>query len=179
MPTAYRPTVRGAPPTTNDTFASLTLAEVEEASGELHRRVAIALRSIGERRADERGELGTHAASPRQIAAALAASLELAASTLGAVAAGVAPVGGRVDRHPTTVAAVMYAAPTIDALLARLEQDRRLLASTARTLESRLDEQHTTPWGTQTLRGMVTEIALTETARSAQELERRASVDSI
>ncbi len=164
---------------TNDAFASLTLAEVEEASGELHRRVAIALRSIGERRADERGEMGTHADSPRQIAAALAASLELAASTLGAVAANVAPVGGRIDRHPTTVAAVMYAAPTIGALLARLEQDRRLLASTARTLESRLDEQHATPWGTLTLRGMVTEIALTETASSAQELEQRAPVDSI
>ncbi|HJM90034.1 MAG TPA: hypothetical protein QF624_10510 [Dehalococcoidia bacterium] len=164
---------------TNDAFASLTLAEVEEASGELHRRVAIALRSIGERRADERGEMGTHADSPRQIAAALAASLELAASTLGAVAANVAPVGGRIDRHPTTVAAVMYAAPTIGALLARLEQDRRLLASTARTLESRLDEQHATPWGTLTLRGMVTEIALTVTASSAQELEQRAPVDSI
>ena len=166
-------------PTTNETFASLTLAEVEEASGELHRRVAIALRLIGEQRADELGELGTHADSPRQIAAALAASLELAASTLGAVAADVAPTSGRIDRHPTTIAAVMYAAPTISALLARLEQDRRLVASTARTLELRLDEQHATPWGTLALRGMITEVALTEPARSAQELERRASVDSI
>ena len=43
-------------PTTNETFASLTLAEVEEASGELHRRVAIALRLIGEQRADELGD---------------------------------------------------------------------------------------------------------------------------
>ena len=73
----------------------------------------------------------------------------------------------------------MYAAPTISALLARLEQDRRLVASTARMLESRLDEQHATPWGTLTLRDVVTEVTLTEPARSAQELERRASVDSI
>lgn len=156
----------------DDAFASLSLAEVEEVSGELHRRIGVALRTIGERRADQRAE---HDASPRQLVASLVASLELAAGTLGAIAAAVTPPDGRSDRHPTTVAAVMYAAPTLGALLSRLEQDRRLLASIARTLESRLDEQQATAWGTITMRGIVDEVAVAASAACAQDLEQRAS----
>lgn len=156
-----------------DPFASLTLTEVEEVSGELHRRIGVALRAIGEQRADERGE---HDASPRQLVASLAASLELAAGTLGAIAAAVTPPAGRVDRHPTTVAAVTYAAPTLSALLSRLEQDRRLLASMARTLESRLDEPQATAWGATTMRELVSEVALAASAACAQDLEQRAAV---
>ncbi|MEE8421272.1 MAG: hypothetical protein V3S31_00680, partial [Dehalococcoidia bacterium] len=136
-------------PTTDDRFATLSLAEVEEASGELHRRIAVALRRIGEQGADQRGE---HETSPRQLVAALAATVELAAATLSAVAAGTPPASGRSDHHPSSVAAVMYAAPTVSALLSRLEQDRRLLASLARHLESRLDGEHATAWGETTLR---------------------------
>ncbi|MEE8337627.1 MAG: hypothetical protein V3R95_06170 [Dehalococcoidia bacterium] len=157
----------------DDAFASLTLAEVEEVSGELHRRIGVALRTIGERRADERGE---HDASPRQLVASLAASLELAAGTLGAIAAAVTPADGRSDRHPTAVAAVMYAAPSVGALLSRLEQDRRLLASVARTLESRLDELHATAWGKIAMRELVSEVAVAAAAACAQDLEQRAAV---
>jgi hypothetical protein len=66
----------------------------------------------------------------------------------------------------------MYAAPTLSALLTRLEQDRRLLASLARALESRLSEEHATPWGRMPLRRLVAELALAEPARCAQALER-------
>ena len=86
--------------------------------------------------------------------------------------AGASPPGERTDRHPATVAAVMYAAPTVAALLGRLEQDRRLLASLARALESRLDEEHETPWGRISLRRLVAEVALVEAAACARALER-------
>ena len=66
----------------------------------------------------------------------------------------------------------MYAAATIPALLTRLEQDRRLLASLARHLESRLDEEHTTPWGHVPLRRLIGEAAVGEAAGCAQALER-------
>lgn len=69
----------------------------------------------------------------------------------------------------------MYAAPTVSALLSRLEQDRRLLASLARHLESRLDGEHATAWGETALRTIVTDVALTTPAACAQELEGRAS----
>lgn len=65
----------------------------------------------------------------------------------------------------------MYAAPMLNALLARLEQDRRLLASLARTLESRLDEPHDTAWGRLPLRALVVLVALEEPARCAQAVE--------
>ena len=152
-------------------FESLTLAETEEASGELYRRIAVALRRIGERRADDPD---AESRSPRWRAASLAAATELAAAALGAIAAGAAAASERSDRHPATVAAVMYAAPTLSALLTRLEQDRRLLASLARTLESRLAEEHETPWGRLPLRRLVAEVALAEPARCAQALERHA-----
>ena len=68
----------------------------------------------------------------------------------------------------------MYAAPTIAALSARLEQDRRMLTSLARTLESRFEERCDSPWGRLTVRRLLTEVALAEAARCARELERRA-----
>jgi hypothetical protein len=153
-----------------DVFDALALDQLEEAAGELHRRIADALRRIGEggaERADDDGR------SPRWRAASLASSLELAATSLAAVAAGGTAPDARVDRHPMAVAAIMYAAPTIPALLTRLEQDRRLVASFARHLESRLGEAHVTPWGHSTLRRLLTEVAITEPARCAQALERR------
>ena len=160
----------------NEALASLSLAEIEEVSGELHRRIGVALRTIGEQGADDRG---AHETSPRQLVASLAASFELAASTLGAIAAAVPPVGGRSDRHPTTIAAVMYAAPSLSALLSRLEQDRRLLASLARTLESRLDESHPGGWGEIAMRELVGEVAVIASAACAQDLEARAATDSV
>jgi hypothetical protein len=160
----------------DDALASLSLVEVEEVSGELHRRIGVALRTFGERRADDRG---THETSPRQLVASLAASIELAAATLGAIAAAVVPIEGRSDRHPTTIAAVMYAAPSLGALLARLEQDRRLLASLARTLESRLDESHATAWGSVTMRELIGEVAVVASAACAQDLEARAAVATV
>ncbi|MDP6606002.1 MAG: hypothetical protein QF664_07090 [Dehalococcoidia bacterium] len=165
-----RPAEEG--PISTDAFATLTLTEVEEAAGELHRRIAVALRRIGEQGADQRG---LHETSPRQLVAALVATVELAAATLGAVLAGTPAASGRSDRHPATIAATMYAAPTVAALLSRLEQDRRLLASLARQLESRLDGEHPTAWGRTTLRAIVTDVALTASAACAQDLERRAA----
>jgi hypothetical protein len=158
-------------PTQQDALDTLSLAEIEEASGELYRRLATALRSIGERRADDPD---AERRSPRQHAASLAATTELAAAALGAIAAGTSGPTERNDRHPTTVAAIMYATPTIAALLTRLEQDRRMLTSLARTLESRFEEQCDSPWGRLTVRRLLTEVALTEAARCARELERRA-----
>jgi len=150
-------------------FASLTLPETEEAGGELHRRIAVALRRIGEQRADAADAEGR---SPRWRAASLAAAVELAAASLGAIAAGGHAPTERSDLHPATVGAVMYGAPALSALLRRLEQDRRLLSSLARALESRLDEEHSTPWGRMPLRPLVAEVALAEPARCAQALER-------
>ncbi len=151
-------------------FESLTLPETEEAGGELHRRIAVALRRIGEQRADAPDAEGR---SPRWRAVSLAAAVELAAAALGAIAADGHAPADRSDLHPATVGAVMYAAPTLSALLTRLQQDRRLLASLARALESRLDEEHSTPWGRTPLRRLVAEVALAEPARCAQALERR------
>ena len=159
--------------TQDDALQSLALPELEEASGELHRRIAVALRRIGGRCAGDIDALNdADGRNPRRRAASLAAAAELAAATLGAIAAGAAPPGERIDRHPATVAAVMYAAPTVAALLGRLEQDRRLLASLARALESRLDEEHETPWGRISLRRLVAEVALVEAAACARALER-------
>ena len=150
-------------------FDTLNVPEIEEAAGELHRRISVALRRLGELRADRPDG---DARSARWRVAALCAALELAAATLGAIAAGARPASERTDRHPATVAAVMYAAATIPALLTRLEQDRRLLASLARHLESRLGEEHATPWGNVPLRRVLTEVAVVEASACAQALER-------
>lgn len=155
-----------APDTYDAALDALAPHEVEETAGELHRRIAAALRDIGERGADKGGR---H--SPRAKVAGLAVMTELSALVLGAAAAGSAAQLPRLDVHPTTVAAVMYAAPTIQALLVRLEQDRRLVASLARTLEARLDEECESPWGAMTLRRLVTSVAVVHPARVALELD--------
>lgn len=153
-----------------DSLDALTLAEVEEAAGELHRRIAAALRAIGELRADTPGADGT---TPRREVASLAATLELAGVVLASIAAGSDAAMARVDRRPEFVAAVMYAAPSIPSLLGRVEQDRRLVASLARALESRLDEEHATPWGERSLRRVLVDVLLGEGARCAMDLESR------
>lgn len=150
------------------TLDALPLDAVEEACGELHRRIAVALRALGEAEADEGGR-----DAPRRLVAGYAASLELACATFAGAAAGIAAPGGRSDRHPAAVAALMYAAPTIPALLARLEQDRRMLASLARHEETRLDVLVLGPWGEASLRRVLTEVALGEASRCALALERR------
>lgn len=145
---------------------ALTLAEIEETAGELHRRIAATLREIGERRADKGGRNG-----PRAKVASLAVATEIAGITLGALAAGREAHVPRLDIHPSTVAAVMYATPTIPALLARLDQNRRLVASLARTLESRLDEECESPWGRLSIRRLVADVSIVHPARLAMELE--------
>ena len=65
----------------------LSLPEVEEAIGEIERRIAVALRALGERAADEPDAAGR---TPRREVAELAADLELAALALAAVAAAAA-----------------------------------------------------------------------------------------
>ncbi|MGE3856899.1 MAG: hypothetical protein AB7G21_08065 [Dehalococcoidia bacterium] len=150
-------------------FDTLTLEELEEASGELHRRIGIALRHIGEPRADEWDGEGV---SPRRRVTGYAALIELASQTLGAITAGVPAPSARTDEHPALVAALMYATPTIPALLARLEQDRRQLASLARGRETMLDLEAATPWGTVTTRRVVVEASVAEAARCAMALER-------
>lgn len=151
-------------------IASMPLDQLEEASGELHRRVGEALRRVGELNADAQGGDDR---SPRRHVAHLTALIEVAAQTFAAVAAGGAAPALRADRHPAMAAAVMYAAPTLPALLQRLEQNRRLLTSLARHLESRLDEQHNGPWGHVRLRDVLVDAAITEPARCAQLLDRR------
>ncbi len=158
-------------------LSTLSLSELEEAGGELTRRIAVALRSLGETGADI---LTPSNSEPRRCTARLAALLDLTAAALAA-AAGIAPEnsrGGIYLRTQTKAleASIMYAAPTIDALLTRLEQDRRLLVSLARAVESQLAERHPTPLGMIKLRTLVTEMVITEPARTAQVLERALAV---
>jgi hypothetical protein len=150
-------------------FDTLSLEELEEASGELHRRIGIALRYIGEPRADEWDAEGV---SPRKRVSGYVALLELASQTLGAITAGVSTPTARTDEHPALVAAVMYATPTIPVLLGRLEQDRRQLVSLARGREAMLDLDSPTPWGTVSVRRLVVEATIAEAARCAMALER-------
>lgn len=154
-------------------FDALSLDDLEEASGELHRRIGAALRRIGEIRAEQADGTGR---SPRWRVATLGAAIELAGATLSAVAAGGSAPDARHDRHPAVVSALMYAAPSIPALLTRLDQDRRLLASLARGLDLRLAESHVTAWGHEPLRRLLSEIAIAEPARCAQALEQRLAV---
>ena len=150
-------------------FDTLSLVELEEASGELHRRIGIALRYIGEPRADEWDAEGV---SPRKRVSGYVALVELASQTLGAITAAVPTPSARTDEHPAIVAAIMYATPTIPALLARLEQDRRQLASLARGRETMLDYEVATPWGYVPTRRVIVEAAIAEAARCAMALER-------
>ena len=149
-------------------FDALPLPEIEEAAGELHRRIAVALRGIGEARADQPNSEGR---SPRWRAAALASATEFAATSLACIAAGGTPPLDRADRHPAAIAAVMYAAPTLTALGVRLDQDRRLLVSLARQLEARFEESRVTAWGELTAHRLVVEVAVIEAARCAQAIE--------
>lgn len=154
------------PDTFSAALSSLSLTDVEETAGELHRRIAESLRELGERRADRGGRT-----SPRARVASLVLGTELAGIVLAGAAAGTTIELPRLDAHPSAIAAVMYAAPTLAALLARLDQDRRLLASLARTLESRLDEEHGSPWGPMPMRRLVTEVSIVHPARVAVDLD--------
>jgi hypothetical protein len=149
---------------------ALSLPELEEVAGELHRRIGVALRRIGEMRADAPLD-PSEVASPRMRVARLAAACELAALTLAALLTNIELDTPRLDRQPALAAALMYGAPTLGALLGRLEQDRRVLASIARQLESRLDDERGTPWGRRTPRALLIEVLVAEPARLAQSLE--------
>jgi len=114
-----------------------------ETGGELYRRIAA---TAGPRRGARRPNAARRR-SPRWRVASLLASTELAAATLGAMAAQAAPPLVRTDRHPVTVAATMYAAPTIPALLGRLEQDRRLLVLARTVARNRAGRDSSEPRG--------------------------------
>lgn len=165
------PATNDAPDRFDAALAALSLDELEETAGELHRRIGVALRALGEGRADHSPGDDLRAHSPRWHVASLIAATELAAATLGAVAAGGAAPRTRTDQHPTTVAAIMYAAPTIPALLGRLEQDRRLFTSFARTFMPRADDEVQTAWGAIGLRQLVAMVTVVEPARCAMLLE--------
>lgn len=153
-------------------LGALALTDIEEAAGELHRRIGVALRRIGELRADTAlpGER-----SARWHVASLVAMFELAAASFASIATtGGSVVLPRIDRHPAAIAATMYAAPTLAALLGRLEQDRRQLAALSRSLEAHLDERHATGFGEQTLRALLAEVAVAEGARCALLVEHAA-----
>lgn len=164
----WSPETAAEPVSAARAFDDLPLETVEEASGELHRRIAMAIRHIGEERADETDDSRR---SPRQRVASLAVLLELTAQTFAAVSAATEPPSGRVDRHPAAVAAVMYGSPTLTGLLQRLEQDRRMLASHARGLEARLDAPSHGAWPGLTLRQVLSEVAIAAPAECAHALE--------
>ena len=104
---------------------------------------------------------------------ALLASSELAITTLVAVAAGTPGPEHRLDAEAAARSALMYGAPSLAGLLTRLEQDRRALASLARTLDERSGEAVQTAWGELTVRETVVLHAIEEPARCAQALEER------
>lgn len=143
----------------------LPLDTLEEAAGELVRRITIAMRDIGELRADDTDD---ERRTPRQRVATLAALTEAAVQRLGG---GIGDESASTSPPPipasATVAAVMYGAPTIGGLLQRLEQDRRMLTSVARQLGSRLDDLGAGP----SLRLTLTEAAIVAPAECARALE--------
>ena len=147
----------------------LSLPEVEEAIGEIERRIAVALRALGERAADEPDAAGR---SPRREVADLAADLELASLALAVVVAGGGePPAEDGDRRAALAAGLMYAAPTIPALLQRLDQDRRLLVSLARAAAERLGGEDADPQHQRALRRLLVESGLGAAARCAMALE--------
>ena len=146
----------------------LSLPEIEEAIGEIERRIAVALRALGERTADEPDASGR---SPRREVAELAADLELAALALAAIAGGGEPPAEDGDRRAALAAGLMYAAPTIPALLQRLDQDRRLLVSLARAAAERLGGDDADPQDQRALRRLLVESGLGAAARCAMALE--------
>jgi len=158
---------------TASVFGQLPLDQLEEVAGELLRRAGAALRAIGEAQADDPDAEGV---SPRRRVAELIAATELVTATLGAIAGSLEAPRDRLDRAPAVIAALIYGAPTLAGLLARLEQDRRALASLARHLEPRLDERHSTAWGDLTPRDLVIRHAIEEPARHAQALEQQLAI---
>lgn len=152
---------------------ALPLDTVEEAAGELHRRLGVALRRLGEARADQpAGGPGTPTA--RWEVAELACAFEQGAVTLAAaLEARAAPAGD--PRSPALVAALLYGAPTLPALLARLEADRRMLWALARRLGPAIDAPLSTAWGERTPRALLVELAIEGCARRAQTLEAAAA----
>ena len=156
----------------------LSLPEIEEAIGEIERRIAVALRALGERAADEPDAAGR---SPRREVADLSADLELAALALAVVAEGGALPDEPGERRAALAAGLMYAAPTIPALLQRLDQDRRLLVSLARAADERLGGEDADPQDQRALRRLLVEAGLGAAARCAMALEaalaRRAEAD--
>lgn len=156
------------PASDDDPLRHLSTEEIEEAAGELHRRIGVVLRGLGETGADRRAAPDgppQAPASARVLVARLVVSHELAAVSLARLAEGdTGSMHGTAPRAPAAlVAAVSYAAPTIPALLARLEQDRRLLVALGR----RLDES-----GADGAAHMLLRAALVEaSARCAQAVE--------
>ena len=146
----------------------LSLPEIEEAIGEIERRIAVALRALGERAADEPDAAGR---SPRREVAELAADLELAALALAAIAGGGELPVEYGERRPALAAGLMYAAPTIPALLQRLDQDRRLLVSLARAAAERLGGEDADPQDQRALRRLLVESGLGAAARCAMACE--------
>lgn len=153
-------------------FETLELPDLEEAAGELERRMGVALRRIGERVADHPDAEGI---APRRRVAELAVESERVAFALGALLAGIEAADAAVARHPAVVAAMSYAAPNLGALLSRLDQDRRLLTSLARQLESRLDVPAAQLDGVTPRRALI-EVLVAHPARCAQRLEREAGL---
>lgn len=148
---------------------ALSLVELEEVAGELQRRLGVALRLIGERDADA---LDPGGRSPRRRTAELAVESEVVALALAALAAGQS-AGERLPAgHATLAAAIAYAAPNLQALLTRLDQDRRLLTSLARQLESRLDEPFEFGRTRETPRQLLVVALIEGPARVALALER-------
>jgi hypothetical protein len=146
----------------------LSLEELEEAAGEIQRRMAVALRRIGEQDADRMPLRGV---SPRRRVAELAVACESGALALASFAAGITPGPRYPTQHPTLGAAVVYAAPNLSTLLTRLEQDRRLLASLGRQLESRLDFPLGGGYGPETPRQVLIAALIEAPARVALDLE--------
>ena len=174
--TSYFPGAEGdSPPDPLATFEALALPELEEVAGELQRRMGVALRRIGEHTADAPDAEGI---APRRRMAELVVESERVAFALGALLANVAPAEAAVARHPALIAAMAYAAPTIASLLSRLDQDRRLLTSLGRQLESRLDAPATQLQGL-TPRRVLVEALLAHPARCAQILEREATLREV
>lgn len=155
---------------TTSVFDQMSLDQLEEAAGELHRRAGSSLRRIGEAGADDPDPEGD---TPRERVTALIASSELAIATFAAAAGGAEAPRQRVDREPVALSALMYGAPTLTGLLGRLEQDRRILASLARHLEPRLVEVFTTAWGERSLRDVLILHAIEEPARCAMAFEQQ------
>lgn len=165
---------------------ALTTDEVEEAAGEIHRRIGVALRRLGEVHADRTGPAPTPwgtRASARWLVASLAVTHELTAIALARAAGDdtlsrTAPATGATLEGSSLVPALIYAAPTIPALLARLEQDRRLLVALGRRMEDAdAGRLLPSPWGPLPARTLLRTVLIEESARCALAVEARDAVE--